>query len=55
MGVLNVQRCKSLLFSGEGLISNISNNGNLPITIYVQSRSKTAYIDHMKEMVGTKR
>ncbi len=46
---------KSFLFSGEGLVSNISNNGNYPITIYVQGRSKTAYIDHMREMVGTKR
>jgi len=46
---------KSLLFSGEGLISNITNSGNYPITIYVQSRSKTAYIDHIKEMVRTKR
>jgi len=46
---------KSLLFSGEGLISNISNSGNTPITIYVQSRSKTAYIDYMKNMIGTNR
>lgn len=45
---------KSLLFSGEGLVSNISNTGNYPITIYIQSRSKSAYIDNIKDMIGLK-
>jgi uncharacterized protein (AIM24 family) len=45
----------SLLFSGEGLVSNISNTGNISITIYVMSRSKTAYIDTISSMVRAKR
>ena len=41
---------KSLLFSGEGLISNIVNNDNKNINIYLQSRSNIAYNDYISDI-----
>ena len=41
---------KSLLFSGEGLISNIVNNDNKNINIYLQSRSNISYNDYISDI-----
>ena len=43
---------KSLLFSGEGLVSRITNNDSNDISIFVQSRSKSAYIGHLSKLVN---
>lgn len=43
------------LFSGEGLVSEIKNNDSKPIRIFLQGRSKIAYIDYIKDMVSKKR
>ena len=41
----------STLFSGEGLVSKIENNGNKNIKMYVQSRSKIAYLNYIKSKI----
>lgn len=38
----------STLFSGEGLVSKIRNDNDIPITLYLQSRSKTAYNNYIR-------
>lgn len=38
------------LFSGEGLVSNITNKNNFPITVYLQSRSRIAYNDYISNI-----
>jgi len=38
------------LFSGEGLISNITNKNNFAITVYLQSRSRIAYNDYISNI-----
>jgi uncharacterized protein (AIM24 family) len=40
----------STLFSGEGLVSEITNNDSVPMRIFLQSRSKIAYIDYIKNI-----
>ena len=42
---------KSSVFSGEGLVSVIENNGNSDIKIFLQSRSKSTYIDYINTIV----
>ena len=43
------------LFSGEGLVSEIKNNDNKSMRIFLQGRSKIAYIDYIKNIVSKKR
>lgn len=38
------------LFSGEGLVSNITNKNNFAITVYLQSRSRIAYNDYISNI-----
>jgi len=38
------------LFSGEGFVSEIENSDIQPIRIFLQSRSKIAYIDYIKDI-----
>jgi len=45
----------STLFSGEGFVSEIENNDSKPIRIFLQSRSKIAYIDYIKDITTKKR
>ncbi len=40
----------STLFSGEGLVSEITNKSNIPMRIFLQSRSKIAYIKYIKDI-----
>ena len=40
---------KSTLFSGEGLVSQITNKGIKPMRIFLESRSKIAYIKYIKD------
>lgn len=42
-------------FSGEGLVSEITNTDSKPIRIFLQGRSKIAYIDYIKDIVAKKR
>ena len=41
---------KSTLFSGEGLVSQITNKGSIPMRIFLESRSKLAYIKYIKDI-----
>lgn len=45
----------STLFSGEGLVSKIENKGNKPLKIFLQSRSKTSYIEYIKHKMNLKK
>ena len=40
----------STLFSGEGFVSEIENNDSKPIRIFLQGRSKIAYINYIKDI-----
>ena len=42
----------STLFSGEGLISKIKNTGKVPMRLWLQSRSQTAYIEYIKHNIN---
>jgi uncharacterized protein (TIGR00266 family) len=44
---------KSTLFSGEGFVSEIKNNGSIPMRIFLQSRSKIAYIKYIKDIANS--
>lgn len=44
----------STFFSGEGFISKIKNENNHPITIYLESRSKIAYKQYIKDISKSK-
>jgi len=44
----------STLFSGEGLVSEITNKSNVPMRIFLQSRSKIAYIKYIKDIATPK-
>jgi len=41
---------KSTLFSGEGLVSQITNKGIKPMRIFLESRSKIAYIKYIQSI-----
>jgi len=41
----------STFFSGEGFISNITNIGKKPLRMFLQSRSKTAYLRYLKNIL----
>jgi uncharacterized protein (TIGR00266 family) len=41
----------STLFSGEGLVSKITNTNSKPMRIFLQSRSKINYINYIKDIV----
>jgi uncharacterized protein (TIGR00266 family) len=41
---------KSTLFSDEGLISEIINNKEYPIKLYLQARSKSAYLNYISSL-----
>lgn len=41
---------KSFFFSGEGLLSKITNINNTDIKIYLQSKSKTQYIKYLRKV-----
>jgi uncharacterized protein (TIGR00266 family) len=45
---------KSTLFSGEGFISEIKNKDKEPMRIFLQSRSKTAFINYIKDIASRK-
>ena len=45
----------STLFSGEGLVSEISNINSVPMRIFLQSRSKINYIDYIRDITKRKR
>jgi uncharacterized protein (TIGR00266 family) len=45
----------STLFSGEGLVSEITNKSSVPIRIFLQSRSKNAYIKYIKDIATPKK
>ena len=44
---------KSFFFSGEGIVTIVENTTNKPITIYVQSRSKSSFSDYIKSIADT--
>ena len=45
----------STLFSGEGLVSEITNNNNVPMRIFLQTRSKIAYIKYIQNIAGPRK
>ena len=45
----------SMFFSGEGLVSKITNNNNKNLKMFLQSRSKTAYLDYLKNKLVSKK
>jgi uncharacterized protein (TIGR00266 family) len=45
----------STLFSGEGLVSEITNKSNLPMRIFLQSRSKIAYIKYIQNIAAPRK
>jgi uncharacterized protein (TIGR00266 family) len=45
----------STLFSGEGLVSEITNKSSVPMRIFLQSRSKIAYIKYIQNITSLKR
>ena len=42
-------------FSGEGFVSNITNTGKKPLRMFLQSRSKTAYLRYLKNILHNKK
>jgi uncharacterized protein (TIGR00266 family) len=45
----------STLFSGEGLVSEITNKSNGPMRIFLQSRSKLAYIKYIQNIAAPRK
>jgi uncharacterized protein (TIGR00266 family) len=45
----------STLFSGEGLVSEITNKSNNPMRIFLQTRSKIAYIKYIQNIAAAAR
>jgi uncharacterized protein (TIGR00266 family) len=45
----------STFFSGEGFISNITNTGKKPLRMFLQSRSKTAYLRYLKNILHNRK
>lgn len=45
----------SMLFSGEGLVSKITNNNTKNLKIFLQSRSKTAYLSYLKNKLRNRK
>ena len=45
----------SMLFSGEGLVSKITNNNTKNLKMFLQSRSKTAYLGYLKNKLKNKK
>lgn len=45
----------STLFSGEGLVSKIENKGSKSMKMFLQSRSKTSYIEYIKHKMNLKK
>jgi uncharacterized protein (TIGR00266 family) len=46
---------KSTLFSGEGLVSKITNTDTKPMRIFLESRSKIAYIKYIQNIAGPRK
>lgn len=45
----------STFFSGEGLVSKIKNDGSGTMKMFLQSRSKSSYLNYMKYKIGVKK
>jgi uncharacterized protein (TIGR00266 family) len=45
----------SMLFSGEGLVSKITNNNTKNLKMFLQSRSKTAYLSYLKNKLKNRK
>lgn len=45
----------SMLFSGEGLVSKITNNNSKNLKMFLQSRSKTAYLSYLKNKLRNRK
>ena len=45
----------STFFSGEGFVSNITNTGKKPLRMFLQSRSKTAYLRYLKNILHNRK
>ena len=45
----------STFFSGEGLVSKITNKGTKPLRMFLQSRSKIAYLSYLKNILKNKK
>lgn len=45
----------SMLFSGEGLVSKITNNNTKNLKMFLQSRSKTAYLGYLKNKLKNRK
>lgn len=46
---------KSMFFSGEGFVSKITNNNSKNLKIFLQSRSKIAYLEYLKKTLNPKK
>jgi len=45
----------STFFSGEGLVSKITNKGTKPLRMFLQSRSKIAYLKYLKNILRNRK
>jgi len=50
----SIGKLKSLFFSGDGLISKITNKNQKRISVYLQGRSKTQYIQYIQTITQQK-